>query len=140
MKNKAPLSLMEQLCMLLVFALSAALCLQIYVFSAQLSRRLEARGQAVTLVQNAAESVKYCKGDVSQYPALLGGDGDGRRWLIGYDEGWEEVSPEQAAYLIVLDAADSGLKTLGQCEISAFTKDNDELFSLTVSWQEVAHE
>ena len=29
MKNKAPLSLMEQLVMLLVFALSAVLCLQL---------------------------------------------------------------------------------------------------------------
>ena len=44
MKNKAPLSLMEQLIMLLVFALSVALCLQIFVFSAQISRRCDAQG------------------------------------------------------------------------------------------------
>ena len=140
MKNKAPLSLMEQLCMLLVFALSAALCLQIYVFSAQLSRRSEARGQAVTQVQNAAESIKYCKGDAAQYPALLGGEGDEQRWIICYDESWEKTSPEQASYRIIVDAVDSGLDTLGQCEITALTKENDELFSIVVSWQEVAHE
>ena len=44
MKNKAPLALMEQLVMLLVFALAAALCLQIYALSGKVSRRGEAQG------------------------------------------------------------------------------------------------
>ena len=74
MRNKAPLSLMEQLCMLLVFALSAALCLQVFVLSARMSRNMEAQGQAVRAVQNTAETVKYCRADVSRYPELLGGE------------------------------------------------------------------
>ena len=55
MKSKAPLSLMEQLIMLLVFALAAALCLQVFVLSAQISRRCKATDHAVTAAQNAAE-------------------------------------------------------------------------------------
>ena len=38
MKSKAPLALMEQMVMLLVFALAAALCLQAFVQSDRLSR------------------------------------------------------------------------------------------------------
>ena len=49
MKSKAPLLLMEQMVMLLVFALAAALCLQAFVKSDGLSRRSEARDRAMTL-------------------------------------------------------------------------------------------
>lgn len=138
MKNKAPLSLMEQLIMLLVFALSAALCLQIYVLSGQISRSCEARGQAATAVQNTAESVKFCKGDITRYPQLLGGTGNAGSWQIGYDENWEAVSPEAAPYRVLIAPLDISLPTLGQATVSALTETGDELFSVTVSWQEVA--
>ena len=61
MRNKAPLALMEQLVMLLVFALAAALCLQVFVLSDQLSRRCEERDRVVVVAQNAAEIMKSCK-------------------------------------------------------------------------------
>ena len=41
MRSKAPLILMEQMVMLLVFALAAALCLQAFVKSDSLSSRSE---------------------------------------------------------------------------------------------------
>ena len=140
MKNKAPLSLMEQLIMLLVFALSAALCLQIYVFSGQISRRSEARSHAVTAVQNAAESVKACRGNTSRYPQLLGGAGTGELWEIGYDDFWQEVPPLQASYRVLITPEVTPLPTLGRASVSAVTKSDDVLFSVTVSWQEVAYE
>ena len=140
MKNKAPLSLMEQLIMLLVFALSAALCLQIYVLSNQISRRCEIRGQAVTVVQNAAESVKYCKGDISQYQRLLGGSGDPEQWNIGYDVNWKTCLPDQACYHLRIIPERTSLPTLARARVSAFTQSDEELFSVTVSWQEVLHE
>ena len=54
MRSKAPLALMEQLVMVLVFALAAALCVQVFVLSYQTSRRNEARDRAVLEAQNAA--------------------------------------------------------------------------------------
>ena len=140
MKNKAPLSLMEQFVMLLVFALSAVLCLQIYVLSGQISRRCEVRGEAVTMVQNTAEAVKYCKGDPSLYARILGGCADAGQWHIGYDENWEEVPPEQACYHILIHRQPTELPTLARATVSARTQTNDELFCVTVSWQEVGHE
>lgn len=58
MKSKAPLVLMEQLVMVLVFALSAAVCLQVFALSGGLSRTCEARDRAVVIAQNAAETLK----------------------------------------------------------------------------------
>ena len=57
MKSKIPLILMEQMVMLLVFALAAALCLQAFVKSDQMSGRSHDRDRAVTLVQEMAETV-----------------------------------------------------------------------------------
>lgn len=140
MKNKAPLSLMEQLVMLLVFALSAALCLQIYVLSGQISRRCEAQGHAVSTVQNTAETVKFCLGDVSRYPQLLGGTGTSRQWEIGYDENWEQTPSRQAVYRILVIPESPSLPTLGSASVTAMTKTDEVLFSVCVSWQEVDHE
>ena len=52
MKSKAPLLLMEQMVMLLVFALAAALCLQAFVRSEAMSRESEARDHAAVLCQS----------------------------------------------------------------------------------------
>lgn len=139
MKNKAPLSLMEQLIMLLVFALSVALCLQIFVFSAQISRRCEAQGHAVTAVQNTAETLKFCRGDVSCYRQFLGGSGNAQQWEIGYDENWDATSSKQAVYRILITPEPTSLSTLGRASIRALTETGQELFSVTVSWQEVTH-
>ncbi len=58
MRSKAPLALMEQLVMVLVFALAAALCVQVFVLSSRTSRWNESRDRAVVEAQNAAELLK----------------------------------------------------------------------------------
>ena len=44
MKSRAPLALMEQTVMVLVFALAAALCLRAFVLADGISRQVEATG------------------------------------------------------------------------------------------------
>ena len=75
MKSKAPLLLMEQMIMLLVFALAAALCLQAFVRSDEMSRQSEDRDRAVTLCQSAAEAVRHSRGDLEKTMELMGFDG-----------------------------------------------------------------
>ena len=72
MRSKAPLALMEQMVMLLVFALAAALCLQAFVQSDAISQRSEARDRAVELAQSVAEVVKSCHGDLAAAAEKLG--------------------------------------------------------------------
>ena len=85
MRSKAPLALMEQLVMVLVFALAAALCVQVFVLSGQTSRWNESRDQALVEAQNAAEILKGLSGDYEAACAACGGQWNGTMWGISYD-------------------------------------------------------
>lgn len=63
MKSRASLLLMEQLIMILVFALAAAICLQIFARADSLSHETARRDGAVVLAQNAAELLKATQGE-----------------------------------------------------------------------------
>ena len=140
MKSKAPLSLMEQLIMLLVFSLAAALCLQVFVLSSQMSRRCDARNQAEITIQNVAEILKASQGDLSQCESILGGSITDNGWQIYYDDKWKETSVEQAVYQLAIDPVASDLPLLGSAQIYAMTEADDILSAVTVSWQEAIDE
>lgn len=139
MRSKAPLAMMEQLVMVLVFALAAALCLQVFVLSDKTSRRNEARDRAVLEAQNTAEEVKSVRGDFAWAANLYGGTFDGQIWGRSYNEEWEQQTGSGAAYHILTTLADSGTPLLGAAEVTVYTAEGDVLFSLPVAWQEVAN-
>ena len=58
MRSKAPLVLMEQLVMVLVFALAAAVCLRLFVGAENIAQETARRDEAVIVAQNAAELLK----------------------------------------------------------------------------------
>lgn len=124
--------------MLLVFALAAALCLQVFVLSDQMSRHCEERDQAVTAVQNAAETLKGCGGDLDAGVRILGGTSDGSQWKIGYDADWQQTAVDQAVYQVLVVLAPTKEPLLGSAEVLAQTMEGEQLFQLAVSWQEVA--
>ena len=72
MRSKAPLAMLEQLVMLLVFSLAAALCLQIFVKAQTISEETARRDQAVVLARNGAELLKANGGDKAPAEALSG--------------------------------------------------------------------
>ena len=80
MKSKAPLALMEQMVMVLIFALAAALCLQAFALSDRMSRGSELRDGAVILAQNAAEVCKAGGGDWELLEQMLGGEAIQNGW------------------------------------------------------------
>ena len=128
MKSKTPLALMEQLVMVLVFALAAALCVSCFVTADRLSRRNTVRDEAVIAAQNAAETIKGCRGDYEQAAAVLNGT---------LRHGSLELSGEEGFYIVVTPV-DSGDPLLGRANVEAYAAtDGEELFVLTVSWQEV---
>lgn len=136
MRSKAPLALMEQAVMVLVFALAAALCLRAFVWSDARSRQNEARDQAVLQAQSAAETLKAFRGDFDRAADLLGGDWDGSVWTLSYDEGWQAV-PVGSSYLLQVRPEDSGLSSLGRARVEVSSHTGQTLFSLYVCWQEV---
>lgn len=129
MRNKASLVLMEQLIMLLVFALSAALCLGIFAASHQISQRAVHQDNAVFLAQNAAEILKSNAGDLQKTARMLSASVQENILTAEYDNG----------YCIHMKPTCSSVSGLAKASVWV-THDSgpeDAIFTLTVSWQEV---
>lgn len=119
MKNKTPLPLMEQLIMVLVFALTAALCLQGFSLADRISRRQEAREKAVVLAQNMAEALKSRSGDLEAASRLL-----------------EDFS-EDSDFVVQVIPVSTEDPYLDSARI-VVTYEEEAIFEITVAWQEVS--
>lgn len=151
MRSKAPLMMMEQMVMLLVFALAAALCLQAFVKSDQLSRRGEDRDRAVIQAQNAAELIRHYGGDgahalSSAAEALGAAYEQGVLWM-DYDENWVSMDyntcgmeASEAAHRLTAQGVPTEVPGLQTVQVSVVSEGNpvepELLFTLNVSWQE----
>ena len=136
MKNKAPLALMEQLIMILVFALASALCLRLFAYSDQVSVSGAARDQAAAVVQNAAEALKLSGGSMESLAGMLGGEADADGWRMGYDSSWQETDEKRPAFIAEAKITEDDIPLMGSAEVSARTADGKPLFQVTVCWQE----
>lgn len=112
MKSKASLLLMEQLLMILVFSVAAALCLQVFAKARFLSEETVRRDQSVILARNAAELLKAAGGD-TEAAENLGEDG----------------------YQVAVIPCPSRYPGLACAEIQVSYEDQ-VLFSLETGWQE----
>lgn len=142
MRSKAPLAMMEQMVMVLVFALAAALCLQAFVKSDRMSKEMEARDRAVVLCQNVAETIRSTGGSWDAAYDLLGipfpYPGLGKEASVFYyDENWTLIDTEDCAYRLWIAPLDSGVDGLGKANVSVEEKDSsDVIFEIEVAWQE----
>ena len=140
-KSKAPLVMLEQMVMLLVFALAAALGLQAFVKSDAASRESEARDRAANLCQSMAEVMR-----TGVYPPDAAGivlgeyQCDTNVMLIPLTE---DMTPymdssfpyEGAPYQLEIFASEHRAPGLEGAEISVSASDGEVLFSLEVLWQ-----
>ena len=152
MRSKTPLALMEQLVMVLVFALAAAVCLQIFAFSNQRSRRNEAVSEAALLAQNTAEKLKQVRGNLER---ILPGEPE-QLFLeeqveeeksclnVYYDENWQMVSGrEDWRYRLEVEKEETAIEGLGRADIRVLDgKDGEDeiLFQISAAWQEIGDE
>ena len=113
MKSKASLFLMEQLVMILVFALAAALCLGIFVRADSVSEDIRRRDAAVVLARNGAELLK-ATGDPAQVLKQL----------------------EHEEFTLTIREEASGIAGLKQATVAVLLGEK-EIFSLQTGWQEV---
>lgn len=148
MRSKAPLLLMEQMVMLLVFALAAALCLQAFVKSDGLSGDSESRDRAVTLCQTAAETIRWFGGDIVSAEAAqaLGYHYDKGVMYQEFDANWNPVDPAESG-VYRLDAegipADApgdripGLRKAYVCVMTGYNagQEMEVLFGIEIAWQ-----
>ena len=137
MKSKAPLVMMEQIVMILVFALAAALCLQAFVLSDSMSREGQRRDKAVLLCQNLAEECKAsghagenvipvpdASGEISSAPVYY------------YDEN-SQLTESPSVYHVEAVRLSSDVPALARAQVTAYDEaTGKELFSMEFAWQE----
>ena len=128
MKSKTPLTLLELLVMILIFSITAALCVQVFVTADRWSRENALRDQAILSVQTVAERVKVMEGELPE-----------ENWTILFDaEGQPVAKSEEAVYDVTVEKTSSGHPLLGTAVVKATAfNENEELFRITVAWQEV---
>lgn len=142
MRSRSSLAMMEQLVMLLVFALAAALCLQAFVKSDQLSRASEARDRAVILCQSAAEAIRHSGGDLEQAAERLGVPygaytQEEPAFSVHYNEDWTLSDTREYACVLRAERVDSGVDGLGKASVTMLSAaDQSPVFELEVCWQE----
>lgn len=125
MKNKTFLPLIEQMIMILIFALAAAFCLQGFASADRLSKRQAVLTEAVVTVQNTAEILKSSHGDYDLAAELLTG--------TVTDTGLQIQTED---YTLTATATEEQLDSLASAKIKVLYK-TETLYELTVSWQEV---
>lgn len=137
MRSKAPLVMMEQVIMVLVFALTAALCLQMFVLSEKISKTTEAGDHAVEEAQNAAETIKAV--GLTVYIQEQQAEQTEEGYRISFDAAWNATSgSEAAAYYMDICPENSDNGYLWRMEIIVAKADGTELFRIPVAGQEVA--
>ena len=145
MKSKAPLTLIEQAIMLLVFALAAVLCLRAFVWADGASKEIADENQALLAAQNAAEVLKSCGGDMAYAQTaaaeVLGGTVEQGLWYIFYDKNWNVAADwSDAAFVLNAQGVPTEAENLWKAQIRVDTCGDREttLCTLSVAWQGVA--
>lgn len=140
MRNKAYLGLIEQLIMLLVFALTAAVCLQAFAWANSYSSRMEAVDSAVIIAQSAAEMIRSDDGDtelaLANAAKQLGGKYENGMLTVCYNK---DLNVSEANCTYRLSASELDCETNGLCKIEILiTSENrtDTLFRLETARQE----
>lgn len=132
MKSKTPLVMMEQIVMVLIFALAAALCLQTFVLSGKMSKENELVNRAAIEAQNTAESMKAygivaCITEAEQIK-------DGYRFY--YDSKWNKtMSAKTAEFYLDICPSNHDNEYFWKAEIIVKEQDGTELFTIPVAGQ-----
>lgn len=138
MSKKSHLVLIELMIMLLIFSLTAALCLQVFAWSSDEAENIENRDKAMLKAQTAAEIIKAFEGDFAEAAEELGGvySAADDELVVCYTEDWEcsEVAYWQFRLTAKRDASDALLE---RAEISVESQDGEMLFQIPVCWQKV---
>lgn len=128
-RSKAPLALMEQIIMILVFALAAAVCLQAFVYSNNLSVKGERENNAVSHAQEVAEYCKMYSGNLDEVQEELAGERTQDGLRVFYEE------DQMTVVLAVKEQTD----WLAKARVCVLDHNEQEIYSLNTAWQRGGH-
>jgi len=136
-RSKSTLALIEQIIVIAIFAVCAAVCVSIITTSYLMTVEAVDTRNALTVAESAAESFKAFEGDVGSVFELLGGQVSGsfgdNNMTIFYDADWKPSTKEDADFVLnLLVRDDSPLVIFADAKVSR-TDDDTELVSLTAA-------
>lgn len=135
--NKTPLALMEQVIMVFVFALAAALCVQVFVYARTVSVSMEERDHGIVICQNIAETAKECKGNLETLQERMEGSREENEFVLYYDDKWNQIAKNQAVCYRAAFRVLARDEFCSKGEVLIIKSvDDTEIFSLPVAWQE----
>ena len=136
MKNRTSLTLLEMLIMILILALAAALCIRAFVYSGKLSKEDRVKAEALSHAQNAAELIKYYKGDIDKAFSQMGWTYlEGLGAELGED--FENCEPGGLKYRVLTKPISEGSPLLGNVLITVEdAEDGSVICSINAAWQE----
>ena len=102
--SKTPLFLMELIIMLLVFSISAAICLQVFAGARRISDESHRLDVAVMQAQTAAECWKASHGDLKETAERMGTVPENDGFVLFHEEEMklEFQCEDMTAYIVVL--------------------------------------
>jgi len=108
MRSKSSLFLIEQLIVIAVFAICAAVCVRIFVESYIISSAGADINNALLVVKSGAESFKAASGDMDAAAELLGVNLNRQDslWFAYYDNEWRPSGADDAMYMLYLVPSD----------------------------------
>ncbi len=111
MKNKVSLMLMEQLVMVLAFALGAALCLTLFIRADNVTRQTQHREEGALIAQNAVELLK---------------------------SGGDPTAMDTGDYTLVVEERNSAVPGFLNQAAVIVQWEGETVFSIETAWQEVS--
>ena len=129
-RSKSGLFLMELIIAIAFFAVSSAVCVQLFAMAHNLSSRSVGIQMAVMNAQSAAESFKSTGGDIDSMTSILQSSVVDDTLVLGFDENWIRSSHDIRFVMVVEIDASTALATA----VITVTDNmlDEELYSLTV--------
>lgn len=135
MRNKAKLVMIEQIVMILVFALAATICVRMFVLSEKLSKTYGDTDRAVLAAQNAAELLKSdgIAGYISETNVIQTAQDE---WVTFFDSKWSVTDEEdKRKFSLKVNYTEDEDACLWRADIVVCSAEDVELFCIPVAGQ-----
>ena len=135
-RSKSTLFLMEQIIVIAVFAICAAVCVSLLTSAYLMTRNSVDTRNALMIAENAAESHKAFNGDIAQIANILGGNASAGsdNFRIYYDNNWQVADSSDASFVLNFEIISDNLVTFSDISVYSSSDSNPELLiSLTAA-------
>jgi type II secretory pathway pseudopilin PulG len=139
-QSRSTLFLIEQLLVILIFSICAAVCITIFVESYLMSKNTRDVSYAIRVAGNAAESYKAAGGNAYETLRLLHGaqanhavnDNNGGLFVY-YDDSWNTINENAASFVLRIQPVDYPAPDLVHAEVVIRRVTGEEMYRLSVT-------